>query len=212
MFRRLRRDRRRLQLPLLGPDAVRPQHRQHGGDDARGGREARVLGDAARDQAAVRHARRLAADPAVLLVLPHRQRPPRERAGTQPPAVADRLGGGRRPTGAHLRRDPSQQRRVGAVQRDHHATRSSTPPPPHPAGTVARVAIPDAAGVAAVSLNLTTDDPRARRLPHRLRLRPAAAGDQQPQLRPRRRSSPTPRSCRSAPPARCASSPTPPPT
>ncbi len=84
-----------------------------------------------------------------------------QRAGTPPQPVADRLGGGRRPTRAHLRRDPSQPRRVGAVQRDHPRRDRTPPTTAQPAGTVARVAIPDAAGVAAVSLNLTTDDPRA---------------------------------------------------
>ena len=53
---------------------------------------------------------------AVLLVLPHGQRPPRTRPRSPPRPHADRLGRRRRSSGDHLRRDPSQPHRRRAVQ------------------------------------------------------------------------------------------------
>ncbi len=130
--RRLRRRRRRVQLPVLGPGPLRPVDRRDGRQPRRPRRPPRVLGDAARGQAAVHHRRGVEAGPAVLLVLPHRQRAP--PPGARPPstAVADRLGLGGRPSGPDLRRDPPQHVRRPRVRQPagrRGAHRGQAPPP-----------------------------------------------------------------------------------
>ena len=70
--RRHRGRRRRLQLPVLGSGALRPQHRQHDGRAPRSRRQAHHLGDAARGQAAVHQRWCVEPGAAVLLVLPDR--------------------------------------------------------------------------------------------------------------------------------------------
>ena len=84
-----------------------------------------------------------------------------------PQPLADRLGGGRRPAGADVRRDPPQHVRAGRVRREHRPRRDGAPRP--------RLAGPDRhrgdgrrrsaacrPASTAVSLNLAVTDTRAR--------------------------------------------------
>ena len=106
-------------------------------------------------------------DPAVLLVLPDGQRPPRAALARHPSlslidwaAVADQPG--LTYDAIHLNTQGSALYSAIARQAVIDATTAA------PEGAVARIAIPDAAGVQAVALNLTTVAPRCARLPDRL--------------------------------------------